>query len=507
MPRSTRFPDRPLPRWAVASLVSVLLVTSGAFVVMFARSTANSSLIRSDAEKEVLIADMGLAVQLVVERAGQFAGQALIGQHDSTLEEPGLSVPGGDGVGQGGADVAGTASAPVETSAATDLNDSTLPTGTASSESLLAHHPEVRAAAASFSAAAGSVRQLMSASEIALLDETVAAHTAYTASIIELDARSHGELGAMSFYHEDTQHAEAALRSILGDLQRASRQHLQSAIARARSTEAMFRVALPIIFMTGLLAAIYLLRTRAMKRRVATLEDLISAKDQFLGAVSHELRTPLTAIVGFAALLNQAEGTLTARERAKMIASIVDQSREVAGIVEDLLVAARGEMGELTIISVPVDLRSQAARVLDGIQLSDIEHTGGAAANVVADPGRVRQILRNLLTNAARYGDGNIQVDYGRSIEYGHVQVRNSGMAIADHDRERIFEPYQRAHNNPGLTGSIGIGLTVSRRLARLMGGDLTYQHRAGTNIFELTLPLRSEHKLTESDAAEFATT
>ena len=267
-----------------------------------------------------------------------------------------------------------------------------------------------------------------------------------------------------------------------------------------------FYSALPIILITGLMATIYLLRTRAMRRRVATLESLVTAKDEFIGAVNHELRTPLTGIVGFADLLHQAEETLTVPQRAAMVASISEQSHELSSIIEDLLVAARAEIGELTIINVTVDLRAQTPLVLETVQpqLPGIELVGAAPATVVGDPVRVRQILRNLLTNGARYGDGNVQVEYGTTIEHGYVRVRHNGPALAHQDRERIFEPYQRAHNNPGLPGSIGLGLAVSRRLARLMGGDLTYHHRDDTSIFELTLRLATATESAVPHAVEF---
>ena len=469
--------DKPVPQWAVVGLLSILLVSVAAFVVVFVRSTASSSSIRSEAEKEVLLADMDAAVQVQSEHAGQFVASMDPNTMDpssmnpaSGMDEPGVPAEGVEGMDHGAMDIDGMAGEMVETAFATGSNQSPPSVPTGSSDALLAHRPEVLAAAASFGQAAGGLRQLTPASEQGLLDDAVATHTAFTASI---DARSHGESGAMSFYHGDTQVVEATLRSSLQALQQSSRESLQSAIAQARSAETLLRVALPIILITGLMATIYLLGTRAMRRRVATLESLVTAKDEFIGAVSHELRTPLTGIVGFADLLHQAEETLTVPQRAAMVASISEQSHELSSIIEDLLVAARAEIGELTIINVTVDLRAQTPLVLETVQpqLPGIELVGAAPATVVGDP----------------------------------VRVRNNGPAIAHQDRERIFEPYQRAHNNPGLPGSIGLGLAVSRRLARLMGGDLTYHHRDDTSIFELTLRLATATESAVPDAVEFA--
>jgi signal transduction histidine kinase len=67
--------------------------------------------------------------------------------------------------------------------------------------------------------------------------------------------------------------------------------------------------------------------------------------------------------------------------------------------------------------------------------------------------------------------------------------VRDNGRGIPLDERERIFDPYERAHDAPGLTASMGLGLTISRGLARLMGGDLTYRYEGGESIFELLLP------------------
>jgi signal transduction histidine kinase len=108
----------------------------------------------------------------------------------------------------------------------------------------------------------------------------------------------------------------------------------------------------------------------------------------------------------------------------------------------------------------------------------------------VGDPDRVRQVIRNLVSNALRYGGDAIRVEVLSGGTNAKVLVCDTGIAIPEQDRERIFEPYQRAHNAPGLAGSIGLGLAISRQLAQLMGGDLTYRHQNGESIFEFALPL-----------------
>jgi signal transduction histidine kinase len=100
----------------------------------------------------------------------------------------------------------------------------------------------------------------------------------------------------------------------------------------------------------------------------------------------------------------------------------------------------------------------------------------------------VRQILRNLISNALRYGGPNIEVSTSREPGTFVVEVNDDGVGIATEDHERVFVAYERAHQSEGQPGSVGLGLTVSRTLAELMGGSLTYRFD-GRSVFRLELP------------------
>lgn len=218
------------------------------------------------------------------------------------------------------------------------------------------------------------------------------------------------------------------------------------------------------------------------------LHELIRSKDQFVATVSHELRTPLTAIAGIAEVLRDSNGDFTEVERQELIALIAEQSIDVSRIVDDLLVTARTDTGSLEIISQPVDLAAEAAAVLRSV--SDIIpiESSATVAPVLADPTRVRQIVRNLLTNAARYGGPSIRIVVTDAGNHTTLQVRDDGSPIPEQLRATIFEPYFRARQRSGVTGSVGLGLTVSRQLAHHMGGDLTYDHDGTETIFTLAL-------------------
>ncbi|NIA24869.1 MAG: hypothetical protein GWP04_04805 [Gammaproteobacteria bacterium] len=227
-------------------------------------------------------------------------------------------------------------------------------------------------------------------------------------------------------------------------------------------------------------------------RQVEALTDVLDAKDQFIASVSHELRTPLTSVLGFAEVLRDQAGGLSSDERAELVAAIADEASDLAAMIEDLLVMGRAEHGTLTVVAVPVDLRAQAIRVLEALNLTSkipIE-TACPAARALADRGRVRQIIRNLVTNAVAHGGGNIRVVIKPVEEMLAVEVIDDGAGVPPEDSEKIFQPYYRSHTVVGKPGSIGLGLSVSRTLARRMGGDLSHRVVDGENTFQLTLPV-----------------
>jgi signal transduction histidine kinase len=228
-------------------------------------------------------------------------------------------------------------------------------------------------------------------------------------------------------------------------------------------------------------------RDEAQKR----LEQANQAKDAFLASVSHELRTPLTAIVGYGEILLEESDSLSDEEREELTRTVVRQGGDLANIVNDLLLAARADINRLHVTQVPLNLRDEASRVLDSFDQDNVAgiRITGESITAVGDPERVRQIVRNLISNALRYGGNTIRVEVSSEEATAKALVCDNGTAIPDDDRQKIFQPYQRAQNTPGLTESLGLGLAISRQLAQLMGGDLTYRHQGGESIFEFTLP------------------
>ena len=221
------------------------------------------------------------------------------------------------------------------------------------------------------------------------------------------------------------------------------------------------------------------------------LRELIDSKDQLIASVSHELRTPLTSILGYSQLLLDSDGGSPDDERGDMLRTLARQATDLSNIIEDLLVASRAEFDTVTVDKVPVDLWAQASQVVEALHPSEMNRVRivGDAGIAVGDSARVRQIIRNLVSNALRYGGEGIEISFRADDREVVCAVADNGDGIVSSDQDRIFEPYQRVHQKRGVTASIGLGLTVSRHLAEALNGRLSYRYADSRSIFELSLP------------------
>lgn len=218
------------------------------------------------------------------------------------------------------------------------------------------------------------------------------------------------------------------------------------------------------------------------------LEELLRSKDEFLASVSHELRTPLTAALGMAHELRDRVEEFDRDEIGAVSAIIAAQTGEVSNLVEDLLVAARKDLSTLPCLFVPVDLARAITDVLAGLGADMAASVDEVTQDAWADPLRVRQIIRNLVTNALRYGGTHRRVTV-RSVGDGVVvAVADDGPEIPAEEQQTMWQPYERARQASTQPSSVGLGLTVSRRLARRMGGDLEYRRDDDCNVFQLRL-------------------
>ncbi len=223
------------------------------------------------------------------------------------------------------------------------------------------------------------------------------------------------------------------------------------------------------------------------------------AKSDFIAVMSHEVRTPLNAIMGSVELLKRGPSGTEAME---MIELIEEAGRGLLAIVNDLLDVSRIEAGKLEISPAPTDIASLVTRAVEfwGPQASDkglalkVACEAGDNPELMLDAGRIRQIVGNLLSNAIKFTDmGEVSVHLSlQPAPGGRVQatisVRDTGPGVPEAEADRIFLAFEQARGDASRGGA-GLGLFISRRLARMMGGDLTLEpSESGGSHFRLTL-------------------
>jgi PAS domain S-box-containing protein len=230
-------------------------------------------------------------------------------------------------------------------------------------------------------------------------------------------------------------------------------------------------------------------------------EQANRAKSEFLATMSHELRTPLNAVAGYSdLLLLGVRGALTEAQREDL-ERIKRSGQYLLGLINDVLNFAKLEAGqvEFRVEEIPLSQLLEGLEDLIRPQMNakDLVYRHGECDPdeiVYVDPEKVRQILLNLLTNAAKFTEpgGAITLSCGVDERSVHIEVQDTGRGIEEHQLERVFDPFVQVdrHLTPQSQQGVGLGLAISRDLAIGMGGKLEVQSAMGHgSTFTLTLP------------------
>ena len=243
--------------------------------------------------------------------------------------------------------------------------------------------------------------------------------------------------------------------------------------------------ALFVTVIAGLLfGAVRSLRRAARRQHEAlrTERRASEIKNEFVSMVSHELRTPLTSIAGFTDSLREHWPEYPAEEIDEFLAIMRRETEHLSNLVEDILVIPRLEAGQLRMHPRELDLAKEIFEVADLVFPDSTDHAVNIPpqVRVVADPVRLKQILRNLLENARKYGGDQVLVE-GEDHSPGMyaVTVSDNGPGVPREDRSRIFEHFEQVTKGAArLEQGVGLGLPIARKLSRAMGGELWYEPR-----------------------------
>jgi len=226
-------------------------------------------------------------------------------------------------------------------------------------------------------------------------------------------------------------------------------------------------------------------RTQDLEAAQIRAEAANEAKSAFLANMSHEIRTPLNAIIGFAYLLKQ---DLIEPDQTEKIRKLIASAKHLLGIINDILDLAKIEADRITLESAPFNIRSlvehACSNILDRVTEKNLQLHREIDprldhVTVIGDSLRLRQILINFLSNAAKFTERGQIVARVRLLSERddrlclRFEVEDTGIGLSEKQMMRVFMPFEQGESSISRKyGGTGLGLVISRRLARLMGGD-----------------------------------
>ena len=237
------------------------------------------------------------------------------------------------------------------------------------------------------------------------------------------------------------------------------------------------------------------------------MRELDRVKTQFLANMSHELRTPLNSIIGFSrVILKGIDGPISDLQRQDLTA-IYNSGQHLLGLINDMLDLAKIEAGkmdmafeETNVGEIITAVMSTASGLVKDKPIRLTQKVPEVLPTVRADPIRVRQVLLNLLSNAAKFTEqGEIVVEASTQLdttglEEVIVRVTDTGPGISQEDQAKLFQAFSQVDDSPTRrTGGSGLGLSISQQLIQLQGGRIGVQSEVGQgSTFYFTLPVYS---------------
>jgi signal transduction histidine kinase len=318
----------------------------------------------------------------------------------------------------------------------------------------------------------------------ALDDWAEVAHELGFRAIVALPLQTgEGVLGAVAFYFEEAGAIGAETRSLL----RMVADQMAATAQKARLIDDLRR------------ANAALLETNAeLERQYGALLEARRVKDEFLANISHELRTPLTAVMGYLALMEEGLAGPVTPEQRKTLAQVKISSQHLLDLIGDLLELTTLKRGGLEVSASAFDVRDPLHDAItatrgrpDAVALRVSEPETGVT--MVSDRRKIAKMLVALLSNAYKFtGSGEVRVSV--EVRNGHAvyRVQDTGIGIPGDMQQMVFDEFRQVDGSSTRRyGGPGLGLSLARRLARLLGGDIQVESSLGEgSTFRVDLPL-----------------
>jgi signal transduction histidine kinase len=242
-------------------------------------------------------------------------------------------------------------------------------------------------------------------------------------------------------------------------------------------------------------------RTKVLEAAMAELVEANEAKSRFLAAMSHELRTPLNSVIGFTGVIRQGLAGPVTPEQERQLSMVDRSSRHLLGLIDQVLDLSRIESGSEALARdtfLMDELLWEVRDALDplaaakGLRIVVTNVDLGDRNTMVTDRAKLRQVLLNLVGNAIKFTDhGRVALSASTFGDLMRLTVTDTGIGIAPQDRESVFEAYhQVAGPVGGKPEGTGLGLALSARIARLLGGEIDLDSEVGVGSrFTVTIP------------------
>ncbi|WP_437299799.1 PAS domain-containing sensor histidine kinase [Sorangium sp. So ce426] len=240
----------------------------------------------------------------------------------------------------------------------------------------------------------------------------------------------------------------------------------------------------------------------AVFQDISALKEMERQRQEWIGVIAHDLRQPIQVIATASQLLGRAAGEKPVADCRKQLDRITSSIERLRRMIDDLLDASRIEARQLTLDRSPVNLRAQLGEILEKSAEVTAGHAlrlevNGDVPAVLADPGRLEQIVTNLLSNAAKYGrpEGDIAVTVGAERASAHIAVTNWGGGIPEASLPYLFKRFSRAPEaDPRSVRGVGLGLYITKGLVEAHGGTISVESSpGGATTFRFSLPLAPE--------------